>query len=87
MPSSWRGGPRNFRRGMTVPSCGDCNRKILNSRLYFTVQERQEYVAKVLRKRLIMELDKYKGDDMPQYIVHLALRADYALDLVLSREI
>ena len=82
MPISWKSGIRNYRKGTTVPSCKDCNRGILGSKPFFTVEARQEYVAKILRKRLLRALSRYGGDDMPQHIAQLAIRADFALGLV-----
>ena len=84
IPLAWYGGTRVFRNKEIVPACKECNRSILKDRPYFTVEDRCEYVAKMLRKKLLKALSRYNGDDMPSHIAVLALRADYALDKVKS---
>ena len=83
IPCAYRAAPRHYSTH-TVPSCRECNQKILHDLPYFTVFQRTEYVAGVLRKRLLKCLDAYtvKEYELGLYeeTANLALRAEFAMN-------
>lgn len=84
IPVAWKAAPRHY-DCHTVPSCADCNQKILRDRLIFTVEERAEFVLKELSKRLAKVLDGWSGEGLSPEVADLAIRVEHAKELAKGR--